>query len=96
MKKNPFIPHHNSQNKPDRKWGIGCAGRITVDRVRATDEWVQEAVMSDNFSSDESVGQKMPQQRQKYTGSLQAKNSPFSDRARRTVSVPVHVDNIIW
>lgn len=28
---------------------IGCAGWVMVDRVRATDEWVQEAVMSDIF-----------------------------------------------
>lgn len=39
----------HSQNKPDRDKGIGCTSSVTVDRVRATDEWVQEAVMSDIF-----------------------------------------------
>lgn len=47
-KKKNLFPRRSSQNQPDRK-GIGCAGWVTVDRVRATDEWVQEAVMSDIF-----------------------------------------------
>lgn len=47
QQKKPFITHRNGQNKPDRKRGIGCAGWVTVDRVRTTDEKVQEAVMSD-------------------------------------------------
>lgn len=48
-KKKNLIPHGKSQNKPDRKRGIGCAGWVTADRVRATDEWIQEAVTSDIF-----------------------------------------------
>lgn len=45
--KNTLITHRNSQNKPDRKLGIGCVGWVTLDRVRTTDEWVQGAVMCD-------------------------------------------------
>lgn len=53
--------------------GIGCAGWVTVDRVRTTDEWVQEAAMSDIFhQTSQSDKKKMPQQRQKDTGSPQA------------------------
>lgn len=83
-KKNPSLSPPltpNSQNKPGRKRGMGC---VTADRVRATDEWVQEAVMSDILSSDKSVRQKMPQQRQKDTGSQQAWNSQLSNRDNRS------------
>lgn len=41
-----------------------------VDRVRATDEWVQEAVMSDIPHQTSQPDKKMPEQ--KDTGSLQA------------------------
>lgn len=44
-KKKTVIP--NSLNKPGGKQGKGNAGRVTVDRVKATDEWLQEAFMSD-------------------------------------------------
>lgn len=71
-------PSSLSQNKPERRRGIGCTGWVTVDRVRPTDEWVQEAVMSDIFSSDkvsQTKNKKIQTRRQKDTGSLLAKNS---------------------
>lgn len=67
QKKRPASPRHNSQNKPDRKWGIGCAGWFTVDRVRATDEWVQEAAMSDIFHQTSQSDKKKCHSRDKRT-----------------------------
>lgn len=69
-----------------------------VDRVGATDEWVQEAVMSDFFSSDELVRQKLPQQKQKDTGSPQAQNNRFSNRAEEALETQnvLNFDNTVW
>lgn len=43
------LANKKPSSRTDRKRSIGCTGCVMVDRVGATDEWVQEAVMSDIF-----------------------------------------------